>query len=251
MHITVKACESQEAGGPVPSQLADTPGATQMPFTCALEITRRATSCWCNTDSCVHSCAGQWPLMTAPQLALRITLAALCAPGSCPARGVARQHARIAARHTYRGAAVRFAQLPVPCMAGECPVPCVLFLLVSLPAIAVHNDCGATAAWHASAPQSSLFVLRCLHAVSGAAYSGLGCLPSFFFSVVLGSYARASPVSCCCACVLAWQRLTAARLRSAAVLALLSVPLLAAGAPASFAEQADPSGAPMAAPTLA
>ena len=181
--------------------------------------------------------------MTAPQLALRITLAALCAPGSCPARGVARQHARIAARHTYRGAAARFAQLPVPCMAGERPVPCVLFFLISLPAIAVHNDCRATAAWHACAPQSRLFDSRCLHLCRALHTLAWAACQGFF--CIFGSHARASSVRCCCACVLAWQRLTAARLRSAAVLALLSVPLLAAGAPASFAEQADPSVAPM------
>ena len=118
-----------------------------MPFTCTLHFPERAIKASGVLPlALVNSQAGHWPLMTAPQLALRITLAALCAPSSCPARGVARQHARIAARHTYRGAAARFAQLPVPCMAGERPVPCVLFFLISLPAIAVRNDCGATAA---------------------------------------------------------------------------------------------------------
>ena len=132
-------------------------------------------------------------------------------------------------------------------MSALCPV---CFSYLSLCSVtAVHTDCGATAAWHACAPQLSLSDLRCLHlcpALRTLAWAA--CQGS---SVFFGSYARASPVRCCCACVLAWQRLTAARLRSAAVLALLSVPLLAAGAPASFAEQADPSVAPMAAPALA
>lgn len=70
--------------------------------------------------------------MNSPQLALRITLAALCAPPTYQFRSAGRQHVRMAARHAYRGTGGRFFALPVPC-AGVRPGPssasCVELLL--------------------------------------------------------------------------------------------------------------------------
>ena len=123
----------------------------------------------CHTKLLCSWCARGRPPMTAPQLALRITLAALCAPGGCPARGAARQHARIAARHTYRGAAARFAQLPVPCVAGERPAPGrAPHVQSSLQLIAVHRLAKRrSCVSHVFALQSGLFGSHCLHLCRG------------------------------------------------------------------------------------